>query len=563
MKTRFRLTIGRRIYLLIGLSFTGCLAVALFQMAQLRIGLEGQKQLELKHLTEIALTIVKEEHAAAQAKTISNEDAQRRAAARLASLRYGQNDYFWINDMQPRMVMHPVRPELNGQDLADNKDPTGKRLFIEFVETVKRQGSGFVAYQWPKPGADAPQPKLSYVAGFAPWGWVIGTGVYIDDLDRQAWSVARTALLITAAVLLVVAAISIVVARRTGRAISGITGAMANLAGGDTSVIVPGVGRSDEVGELAAGLQVFRENMVAAERMRAEWAESEERAQAERRAGMRSLADNFEAAVGNIVNVVSSAASELETAASTLTQTADTTQQLSAKVAGASDGALKSVQSAAAATKEMNASVGEIARQAHESSRIASEAVAQAQQTDTRVAELSQAAQRIGDVVKLITAIAEQTNLLALNATIEAARAGEAGRGFAVVAQEVKALAAQTAKATDEIGIQIAGMQTATHDSVAAIKEIGATIGRISQIAGTITAAVEEQGATTREIAHSVEQAAHGTSQMTANIGNVNRGAAETGSASSQVLVSARALSSEGGKLKSEVEKFLATVRAA
>jgi methyl-accepting chemotaxis protein len=207
--------------------------------------------------------------------------------------------------------------------------------------------------------------------------------------------------------------------------------------------------------------------------------------------------------------------------------------------------------------------VGEIARQVQESSSIAREAVVQAERTDGRITALSQAAGRIGDVVKLITAIAEQTNLLALNATIEAARAGEAGRGFAVVASEVKALAAQTAKATDEIGTQIAGMQTATQDSVAAIKEIGTTIGRIAQIASTIAGTVEEQGATTQEIARSVHLAAQGTSRVAANIGDVTKGAGETGSASSQVLSSAQALSSEGSKLKVEVARFLTTVRAA
>jgi methyl-accepting chemotaxis protein len=239
------------------------------------------------------------------------------------------------------------------------------------------------------------------------------------------------------------------------------------------------------------------------------------------------------------------------------------TQSLSGTVAAASEQASANVQSVASATEEMTASVNEISRQVQESSRIASEAVKQAQETDARINKLSQAAGRIGDVVKLITAIAEQTNLLALNATIEAARAGEAGRGFAVVASEVKQLASQTAKATDEIGTQIAGMQAATQESVAAIKEISATIARVSEIAATIAAAVEEQGAATQEISRNVQQAAQGTAQVASNITDVNRGAAETGSASSQVLSSAQSLSSESNHLKLEVDKFLVTVRAA
>jgi methyl-accepting chemotaxis protein len=299
------------------------------------------------------------------------------------------------------------------------------------------------------------------------------------------------------------------------------------------------------------------------ERAAAEQKAAEEKADAARKLAMRKLADDFESAVGKIVDTVSMTAMELEGAASTLSRTAETTQQLSAAVAAASEESSANVQSVSAATDEMAASVNEISRQVQESSRIATEAVGQAEKTDNRISELSQAAGRIGDVIKLITAIAEQTNLLALNATIEAARAGAAGKGFAVVAQEVKQLASQTAKATDEIRGQIAGMQTATQESVSAIKEIGDTIDRISQIATTVATAVEEQGASTQEIARNVQQAAHGTAQVTGNITEVTRGASETGSASAQVLSSAKSLTGESNQLKMEVAKFLATVRAA
>ncbi len=342
-----------------------------------------------------------------------------------------------------------------------------------------------------------------------------------------------------------------------------ITATMLGLAGGNTAIAVPGVGRKDEIGDMAGAVQVFKDNMIETERLRAEQAAMEERAAIERKAAMHKLADEFQAAVGEIVETVSSASTELEAAAGTLTKTAEVTQQLSGAVAAASEQASANVQSVASATEEMSGSVNEIARQVQESSRIAAEAVKQAERTDGQINELSGAASRIGDVVKLITAIAEQTNLLALNATIEAARAGEAGKGFAVVASEVKQLAAQTARATDEIGTQIAGMQTATQQSVAAIKEIGGTIGRISEIASTIAAAVEEQGAATAEISRNVQQAAQGTTQVAGNITEVNRGASETGSASAQVLASAQSLSSESAHLKVEVEKFLTTVRAA
>jgi methyl-accepting chemotaxis protein len=260
---------------------------------------------------------------------------------------------------------------------------------------------------------------------------------------------------------------------------------------------------------------------------------------------------------------VSSASTELEASATTLTSTAERTQRLTTVVAAASEEASTNVQSVASATEELSSSITEISRQVQESARVASEAVGQARTTTERVSELSKAATRIGDVVELINTIAGQTNLLALNATIEAARAGEAGRGFAVVASEVKALAEQTAKATGEIGQQIASIQTATEHSVGAIRDISDTIEKLSEISSAIAAAVEEQGAATQEISRNVQQAAEGTHQVSSNITDVQRGASETGSASSQVLAAAQSLSGDSNRLKLEVGKFLDTVRAA
>jgi methyl-accepting chemotaxis protein len=340
--------------------------------------------------------------------------------------------------------------------------------------------------------------------------------------------------------------------------------AMRELAGGNFDVVLPGLGRKDELGDMAAAVEEFKMEAIAkAERDAAERETQNEAAAAGRRAELIRFADEFEAAVGSIVTNVSASAVQLESSAGTLTRTADTTQALSGQAAGASEQASSNMQSIAAATEELASSVDEIGRQAQESNRIAEAAVLQAQQTDGRIGKLSRAAQEIGDVVKLITAIAEQTNLLALNATIEAARAGDAGRGFAVVASEVKSLASQTARATDEISTHITGMQGATQESVTAIKEIGGTIAQISNIAATIASAVQEQSSATQEIARSVQNVAEGTGEAAANITEVNRGAAETGSASANVLESARTLSAESSRLRDELNRFMANIRAA
>ena len=357
--------------------------------------------------------------------------------------------------------------------------------------------------------------------------------------------------------------LSFLLGRAISQPISAMTAALTRLAAGDFNIALPAESRRDEIGEMAGAARVFKDNMIETERLRAEQLADQQAQSIQRRDERLRLASGFQDAVGSIVDKVSSEATELEAAAATLTRTAEATLELSGVVSGASGEASSNIQSVAAATGEMTSSVEEIGRQVVHSRKIAQSAVEHAMTTDARITALSQAAGRIGEVVQLITGIAEQTNLLALNATIEAARAGEAGRGFAVVAQEVKALAAQTAKATDEIGKQILGMQSATQESVDAIKEIGAVILQISDVSGVIAAAVEEQGAATREIARNVQMASDGAGRVGSAIADVHQGAADTGSASGQVLSSAQSLSNQASQLKLEVESFLASIRAA
>jgi methyl-accepting chemotaxis protein len=342
----------------------------------------------------------------------------------------------------------------------------------------------------------------------------------------------------------------------------GMTGAMERLAGGDTSVEIPGADRRDEIGQMAATVQVFRDNMIKADQLAGEQRAEQERKE-KRQKAIEGYIAQFDATVAAALKTLASASTELQSTANVMLATADQTQKQSSAVAAVSEQATANVQTVASAADELSSSITEINRQVSESTRIAGQAVEEASSTDAKVQRLAEAASKIGDVVALISDIAGQTNLLALNATIEAARAGEAGKGFAVVASEVKSLATQTAKATEEISSLIAAIQGETQDSVDSIKAIGKTIGDINHIASTIASAVEQQGAATQEIARNVQQAAAGTSEVASNIGGVSEAAAQTGSAASQVLASAGELSQQAETLRGEVDSFLANIRAA
>jgi methyl-accepting chemotaxis protein len=348
-----------------------------------------------------------------------------------------------------------------------------------------------------------------------------------------------------------------------GRPIRRIGEVLLELAHGNSNVEVPFTQRRDEIGDNARVAQTFKEKLVRIEQLENAEKETAQRMAEQRRSAMHELAGKFEVTVASVVRSVSASSTELEAAAEALGATAGTTRDLTGRVLAASTEASTNVQSVSAATEQLVGSIDEISRQVEESTRISRDAVMQAEKTDGRIADLMRAAGRIGDVVKLITAIAEQTNLLALNATIEAARAGESGRGFAIVAQEVKALAAQTSKATDEIGVQIAGVQAATRDSVTSIKEISGTIARISEIAAAITSAINVQATTTREIAGNLEAATSNATHVADNISDVNDSTSEITSASAQILSSAKSLAQDSSRLTAELEQLLAAVYAA
>ena len=383
------------------------------------------------------------------------------------------------------------------------------------------------------------------------------------EFDSKGQTSSMISLILSIVGVLLNLVVSFLLVRGISRPVIGMTCAMSSLASGDKTVAIPGTERADEIGAMSQAVQVFKDKMIEADRLRAEQEEAKKTAETRRKADMLKMANDFESAVGGVVKTLASAATELQAAAETMQGSAEEASKQSQAVAAGAQEATANVQTVAAAAEELSASVLEITRQVSESTRVANSAAAEAEQTNSQVKVLDEAAKKISDVVGLINDIASQTNLLALNATIEAARAGEAGKGFAVVASEVKTLANQTAKATEDISAQITGIQQAAQGSVQAIASIGKTIASINTIATTISAAVEEQSASTQEIARNVQQAAQGTSDVSSNIAHVSKAADDTGAAASQVLGSARDLSKQSETLRSELDRFLGAIRAA
>jgi methyl-accepting chemotaxis protein len=384
-----------------------------------------------------------------------------------------------------------------------------------------------------------------------------------DGVARFLGGLQQTALFLVFGALVAGAGLAWSIGRGIARPIKGMTALMRRLADGDHELTITGAERGDEIGTMAKAVEVFRQSMIETKRLRHDQEEMKRQAEAERRAEMMKLADGFEGSVKQVVETLSSAAGQMEVSARTMSATAESASRQSAEVAEVYRESSERVQAVAAASEELAGSISEIGRQVSQSTRIAGEAVEKAGQIDRTAQALADAADRIGVVVSLISDIASQTNLLALNATIEAARAGEAGKGFAVVASEVKSLATQTGKATDEIATQISAIQTATREVVEAIKGVAGTIGQIDAIATAIAAAVEEQGASTQEISRNVQQAASGTTVIARNIAGVNDAATHTGVSAGQVLTAAGELSRQSDVLGSEVDRFLANIRAA
>ncbi|MCM8735460.1 cache domain-containing protein [Azospirillum sp. A1-3] len=555
--------IAYRLMSVVVLGAIGLLIFGAVTLDNLKTSIISERQAKTKEQIETATSLVRAIADSGVKAGKSKDAAMAEAMQAVSALRYSGNQYFWINSMSGEMLMHPLNPKLVGTSILDLKDARGHNIFADMIDIVRRKGSGYYHYWWQTSQDPQPREKVSYIQGLPEWNWVIGTGIYIDDVDAEFWQQAMHLAAIGTAILVVTGLGAFAITRGVTAPLAAMTERMHALAAGQLTVAIPGTDRRDEIGRMAAAVQVFKDNLIRTHALEELAKDVAERVDRERKAAMQQLADQFEASVKGVVQAVSSAVTQLQSNAKSMSAIAAETAQQSTSVASATEHAAADLQTVAAASEEMNSSISEIGRQVTEASRISKEAVGEAERTNATVEGLAVAAQRIGDVVSLIQNIATQTNLLALNATIEAARAGEAGKGFAVVASEVKQLANQTAKATDDIAAQISEIQTQTGGAVEAIRSISRTIIQVNQISGTIAAAVEEQSATTAEIGRNVQQVAHGAQEMNGTIMSVSQGAAEAGTASGQVLLAANELSRMAERLQSEVDAFTAQVRAA
>jgi methyl-accepting chemotaxis protein len=542
---------------LLGLCVAGVLAGYLMQreMLDARIG-------QMKAVVDIGVNMAAGLEKEVEAGKLTKEAALAEFGRRGNSMTYDKGTgYLFGTSYDGITVLAPDPKQVgtNRMDVVTN----GRKLSRELMDGVRANGSILLTYEYVKPGTEVPIRKMGYAVALPYFNMYIGSGAYLDDLDAKMKPIAWTLGL----AILGIAVIGGGIAWLIGRSISGPLGQlgarMQGLADGALDGEIPGIDRGDEVGAMAATVQTFKDNAIRIRGLEQAEAETQNRVKAERRSAMESLAGDFERSVTGIVRSVSTAAAGMQTTAQSMTSTASDASARAATVGAASESASNNVGTVAAAAEELSSSVAEISRQVARSSEIASKAVGDAESTNATVRALSTGAEKIGEVVKLIHSIAAQTNLLALNATIEAARAGESGRGFAVVASEVKALANQTAKATEEISAQVAAMQASTTDAVASIGGITETIAQMSEITVSISTAIEQQGDATREIARNIQSVAAGSSEISAHIGGVSTAAAATGSAASDVLSNARELDNQSGMLRTAVDEFLSKVRAA
>ncbi len=552
-----RMSIVRRIYALVLLGAASLLLLTGAGLGFLHGSMVDANHARLRNLGQAAASIAADFQHRAQSGEMTEAAAQQAALKVIGGLRYGENDYIWVNDFSRTILAHP-NAALVGKSADGIRDPNGIAVFVRATDIARQSHEGFLNYTWPRAGTSRPVAKSSFVVAFEPWGWVIGTGVYVDDIDRTFWSLTGEIALVVAVLLGGMIAIGWAIARSL-RPMGQITRAILDLAEGRLDISVPELRDGSEIGRMAESLSTLRTSVVQRVKLEAERV-AEATAKERRAAALEELTADFNAAVTGSLKEVSTAAEGLQGTARSMHEAAESTSQRAGAVLTASEQASGNVAMVAAASEQLLATVQEITRQVGRATETTQEAVREAARAGDTVTGLAEAADGIGTIVNLINGIASQTNLLALNATIEAARAGEAGKGFAVVANEVKQLATQTARATGEIAERIGMIQATAREAAGIMSQVCTTIAAVEQASGAIAQTVNEQAEATQSIARSAAEVSAGTQDVTQNMVAVNEASGATGSAATQVLRSAEGLTGQAGRLRGEVEEFLAAI---
>lgn len=556
------LKISHQLYSLNVIFLISMMLIVLYVMSHYHDGLMEDRKAKTENIVSVAHSLVEKYVSAYKAGEMSLEEAQNMAKESVAAMRYDGDNYYWINDMQPAMVIHPIKPQLNGKDLSGVKDTNGKVLFVEFVKVVKENGEGFVPYMWEKPGSEEPVSKMSFVKAVPEWGWIIGSGIYIDDVEAVYYEGLKKFFLITFLIIAVGLVITWGIVAGIVKPIYRVEGAINELCE-DKSIFVGDDGRKDEIGGIARALVKLNRRLEAARLFEAEQRELKARTEGQKAELLEKLANDFDQNVGRAISSLTTSASDLQNSAGAMKGLAESAVESTAQVASNSEQASASVGSVASAVEEMSASIREISAQVTAARTKMNDTTASATSANEKVSNLNSLVENIGEVVVAISDIAEQTNLLALNATIEAARAGEAGKGFAVVAEEVKKLASETGNKTGEINERITEIQLATKDSVEAMQSIIASVSDINVAVTGISAAIEEQSATTQEISRSISEATQGVRSVSDIITQVKIGASNTGDSAEIVLVASNEMAKLSDSLETSVKSFLSEIKSA